>query len=139
MQFTAWDFLISLEGFSSSPYPDSKKIPTIGIGTTHYPNGKAVQLSDQPITKQQAIDLVKSYMDTVQVWINHHCQWNYNQNQYNAICSFLYNIGLDVQYKDPNTYKALCDGIGIPQAMMSVNDHGLLIGRRQKECALFIQ
>lgn len=42
------------EGLYLSPYLCPAAIPTIGYGTTHYPDGVRVTLADPPITKEQA-------------------------------------------------------------------------------------
>ena len=46
----------SREGTVLKPYYDSVKVATIGTGTTVYPNGKAVKITDPPITKKQAAE-----------------------------------------------------------------------------------
>lgn len=135
--FTAWDLLIEFEGFRTHPYLDSKGIWTIGIGTTVLPNNIRVTKETKPITKEQAIEYVTHYMQSVQTFIYNNCKWNYNQNQFNAMCCFLYNTGIYIDKKYPNTYKALCTGINIPNAMLSINNKGLLTKRRDIEIALF--
>lgn len=46
------------EGFRPKPYRCPAGIPTIGYGATQYADGRAVQLSDPPISKQDAEDLL---------------------------------------------------------------------------------
>lgn len=50
------------EGFCSKPYKDSGGVPTIGIGSTQYPNGKRVTMADKPITKEEAIEITKHHV-----------------------------------------------------------------------------
>lgn len=51
-------FIKQWEGCQLAPYLDSAGIPTIGIGTTLYPNGKPVTMADLPIT----VDLANYYL-----------------------------------------------------------------------------
>lgn len=46
------------EGYSSTPYICPAGYPTIGWGSTRYDNGRLVQLSDAPITKDYANELL---------------------------------------------------------------------------------
>lgn len=54
--------LAKYEGFRSKPYKDSGGVPTIGIGSTQYPNGKRVTMADKPITKEEAIEITKHHV-----------------------------------------------------------------------------
>lgn len=46
------------EGLHLKPYLCPAGVPTIGWGTTRYPNGRAVKLSDPPISKEYADELL---------------------------------------------------------------------------------
>ncbi len=89
------NFLIKEEGVILHPYKDSKGIPTIGIGSTIYPDGKSVKMSDPPITLDRAKEIcefhlqkrVYPYLAKVTLFLT--------QNQIDALCSFIYNIGGD--------------------------------------------
>lgn len=48
------DFIKRFENFSAKPYLCQSGKATIGYGTTRYPNGVRVKLTDEPITKEQA-------------------------------------------------------------------------------------
>lgn len=48
---------IKFEGLVLQPYLCSAGVPTIGIGSTRYADGRRVQLTDPPITQRQALDL----------------------------------------------------------------------------------
>ena len=48
------EFIKEKEGFSSEPYLDSVKKPTIGFGTTYYPDGTKVAMTDVSISKAEA-------------------------------------------------------------------------------------
>ena len=47
------------EGFYAQPYLCPAGVPTIGYGTTVYPDGRAVTLRDQPVTREQAEALLR--------------------------------------------------------------------------------
>lgn len=87
-----FDFLIEVEGFSSCPYKDSIGIPTIGIGTTHYPDGKKVSMEDDCISKDAAKYYAQKYIGGSEDLISQF-KLPINQNQFNALVSFAYNIG----------------------------------------------
>lgn len=52
----------SKEGTVLVAYKDSVGVPTIGTGTTVYPNGQKVKLTDPKITKKQATEYLKIHM-----------------------------------------------------------------------------
>lgn len=84
------------EGLSLTPYLCSAGVPTIGYGTTVYPNGKKVQLSDPAITTEKAEfcltqtinhDIVYTLAKSVPFWLA------MSNNQRAALISFAYNLG----------------------------------------------
>lgn len=86
--------LMLKEGTVLHPYYDTKGVPTIGCGTTIYPNGKRVTMKDPPITKEQAIDFMRTHLKKeVYPYIQKFITQELNQNQYDALCSFMYNLG----------------------------------------------
>lgn len=85
------------EGFSSPPYLDSVKVPTIGYGTTYYMDGTRVTMSDKPISEEDASSLLsnKLFQEFVPgVDRLFSAQAQLNANQYAALLSFAYNEGL---------------------------------------------
>lgn len=87
------EFLISLEGLELKPYPDSKKVPTIGIGSTFYENGERVKLTDKAISKEEAFHLFELTKGKYEKPINTVIKVPLNQNQFNALFAFTYNVG----------------------------------------------
>lgn len=85
--------ITSHEGLRLKPYLCPAKIPTIGYGNTYYPDGKRVTLLDKDITKQQAFDMFKSIADKFAKRVAQLVTSNINQNQFNALVSFAYNVG----------------------------------------------
>src|ERR1700743_1803076 len=84
--------LEGFEGFVSCPYLDSGGVPTIGIGTTHYPTGVKVRMVDTCIKHDTALAYAKVDVgytaDTVEKELP-----KLNQNQFDALVSFTYNVG----------------------------------------------
>ena len=85
--------ITKFEGLSLKPYLCSAKIPTIGYGNTYYPDGKRVILLDKDITKQQAFDMFKEVANRFAKRVDELVTSNINQNQFNALVSFAYNVG----------------------------------------------
>ena len=81
------------EGCKLSPYLDSRGIPTIGIGSTHYNDGTAVTMDDPAITKEQAYDMLSFHLQGVEACINSHVTVSINQNQFDSLADFVYNEG----------------------------------------------
>ena len=73
-------------------YKDSGGIWTIGIGTTHYPNGLAVNFGDE-ISKVQAIEYYLDHLSSDAAFVNEIVISKLTQNQFDAICDFCYNCG----------------------------------------------
>lgn len=86
-------FLEKEEGVVLHPYKDSVGVPTIGMGTTVYPDGTKVTMNDPNITPEQADQYAKYHLEhRVYPYVNKVIV-QINQNQFDALCSFVYNIG----------------------------------------------
>ena len=83
------------EGFSSNPYLDSVGVATIGIGTTFYMNGVRVSIHDHPITEQSAIQILEFHLKTIEESLAKLVTSHINQNQFDALVSFCYNLGVN--------------------------------------------
>jgi len=86
-------FITKHEGLSLKPYLCPAKIPTIGYGNTYYSDGKRVTLLDKDITKQQAFEMFKEIANRFAKRVDELVTSNINQNQFNALVSFAYNVG----------------------------------------------
>lgn len=86
--------ITEFEGFSAKPYLCSAKVPTIGYGNTYYPNGTKVTMLDKEITKVQAFEMFKSIADKFANKVSKLVTSPLNQNQFNALVSLAYNIGI---------------------------------------------
>jgi lysozyme len=82
------------EGLSLVPYLCSAKVATIGYGATFYPSGKKVTMQDAPISLATAKWMFRTIADRFAVDVDKMIKANINQNQFNAIVSLAYNIGL---------------------------------------------
>ncbi|MFT3949202.1 MAG: lysozyme [Agriterribacter sp.] len=89
------EFIGREEGCILKPYLDSVGIPTIGYGNTYYENGVRVKMSDPPISKDRALSLFLNILGFYEkaVWSN--TRNDINQNQFNALVSLTYNIGIN--------------------------------------------
>lgn len=87
------EFIKSFEGFYSKPYLDPIGIPTIGYGATYYPNKKKVTMKDKPLTEKEASDLLKEMMTNYENDVKRLVKRELNQNQFDALVSFTYNLG----------------------------------------------
>jgi len=86
-------FITKHEGLSLKPYLCPAKIPTIGYGNTYYANGKRVTLLDKDITKKEAFEMFKEIANRFAKRVDTLVTSNINQNQFNALVSFAYNVG----------------------------------------------
>lgn len=82
------------EGFSGKPYLDSIGVPTIGYGFTYYPNGKRVTMNDSPISEEHATTLLAEIIKPYEVGVDSMTRDDITQNQFNALVSFAYNLGV---------------------------------------------
>ena len=130
------ELIKSFEGLSLKAYKcvSTEKYYTIGYG--HY--GADVK-AGQTITKKQAEDLLKQ---DVQRFVNHvnkyMCIYNFNQNQFDALVSFAYNIGNIKQLTASGTRSISQISASIPLYNKSGGRvlNGL-VRRRKKEQELF--
>ena len=81
------------EGCKLKPYLDVAGIATIGIGTTHYPDGTAVTMNDPPISKADAYSFLMSHLQMDCTAVSGLVKVVVNDNQFAALVSFAYNVG----------------------------------------------
>ncbi len=127
------------EGLRLKPYLDTQGVPTIAMGNTFYENGKKVTMMDKPITKIEAEKLGKVIADRFASEVTALIKSNVNQNQFNALVSIAYNIGvngfktssfLKLVNKNPNDPK-------IKESIMLWTKNKELIGRRKSEVSQY--
>ena len=81
------------EGFRPKPYLCPAKVPTIGYGATYYPNGQKVKMTDPAIDEAHASVLLTAMLTSYEKTVDSFCRDDINQNQFDALVSFAYNIG----------------------------------------------
>lgn len=82
------------EGFRAAPYKCPAGIPTIGYGATYYPNGTKVKLTDKPVTQREADTMLLNMLKHYEQGVDSFTTDKVNQNQFDALVSIAYNIGL---------------------------------------------
>lgn len=80
------DLIKKFEGCKLCAYRDSVGIPTIGYGHT-----KGVKMG-MCITQKQADDFLREDVGICEKALNTCCT-NFTQNQFNALCSWIFNLG----------------------------------------------
>jgi lysozyme len=139
------DLIKKWEGFSQVPYLCSAGVPTIGIGTTRYPDGSKVRLKDKAITIDEAEDLLQQDLAVRSKELMKILPKTLNDNQFNALLSFVYNLSvgdlakstlLKLILKNPNQKVAIKK-----QFLRWVNAGGKkcqgLVNRRNDEIKLY--
>ncbi|AOA58287.1 glycoside hydrolase family protein [Acinetobacter larvae] len=84
------------EGFTAKPIiPVKGDVPTIGHGTTKYPNGVRVKMSDPEITRKQAHEYLKTHINQEARGFNNSLNGvKVSQAEYDLYMDFVYNFGI---------------------------------------------
>lgn len=123
------------EGLRLKPYLDTQGVPTIAMGNTYYLDGKKVTMQDKPLTIREAYKLGRVVSDNFAKQVNQLLTKEVTQNQFNALVSLAYNIGINAFRKstvlkrvnvNPNDQT-------IKNAFMMWTKNRELIGRRKSE------
>lgn len=94
------DIIKKYEGFKAAPYLCSANVATIGYGTTYYPDGTLVKLSDPAITEEKASELLHDHTYKLWMQVLEITKSNaLNENQLSALVSFAYNLGIGALLK----------------------------------------
>src|SRR5574343_73115 len=89
-----YDLIKTFEGFSAKPYKCPAGIPTIGYGSTFYEDGTKVKMTDKPINEARGMDLLGNVVNDFAKQVNKLIKVEINQNQYDALVDFAYNLGV---------------------------------------------
>ena len=132
------------EGLRLTSYLCSAGVPTIGYGATYYGDGSKVKLG-QTITRDQANQLLKDHLKefegSVIGLLN---KTKVNQNQFDALVSFTFNLGPDklaisqllrIIKANPNDPKIAAEFAKWNRAGGEVSTG--LVRRRKKEAQLY--
>jgi len=81
------------ESVKLKPYLCPGGIPTISIGCTYYEDGTKVKMTDAPISEARAMDIFLNVIKHYERSVDSFCRDDINQNQFDALVSFCYNLG----------------------------------------------
>ena len=131
------------EGLKLQAYLDTGGVWTIGYGTIKYPNGTRVKKGDT-CTEPQALEWLINDSKWVDACLDKHIKVKLNQNQFDALASFVYNIGETAFVK--STMLSLINANKLNDAALQfdrwVNDNGKriqgLVNRRSAEKKHFL-
>lgn len=128
------DLITSFEGLVLSAYYDVARVPTIGYGHT-----SGVNIGDT-CTKEQAYLWLKEDLKSSESKVSKYSGYNWNQNEFDALVSFAFNIGNIDQLtaNGTRTREVIANKmIEYVNAGVHKNVEGL-VRRRQTERALFL-
>jgi lysozyme len=123
------------EGLRLKPYLDTKGIPTIAMGNTYYLDGKKVTMKDKPLTLEQAKTLGNATANNFASQVDTVVKSAVNQNQFDALVSLAYNIGIN-GFKKSTVLKLVNKNPADPKikdAFLMWIKNKELIGRRNSE------
>ncbi len=144
--------LAEWEGFRNEVYDDAAGLPTIGVGHLLTKNerdsgkiiikGQAVDYT-QGLSDQEVLDLLAQDLERFEAAVNDAVQVALNQNQFDALVSFAFNVGTQA-FKSSTLLKKLNQGLHdeVPAQLRRWNKAGGkviqgLINRREKEIGLW--
>jgi len=88
------DFIYKHEGVRLKAYLDVAKVPTIGVGMTYYPaTGKNVKLGEV-ISLEQCDSMFATMVASYETAVTKAAKVSLTKNQFNALVSFTYNVGI---------------------------------------------
>lgn len=84
------------EGYTPSPtIPTKGDVPTVGHGTTIYPNGTPVKLTDKPITREKADYYLRDHVSKVEKQLKQSIpNVRLSQTEYDVYLDFVYQYGI---------------------------------------------
>lgn len=130
------------EGEKLTTYADSVGVLTIGVGHTGTVSGKPITRG-MTITQNKSTELLLSDLAWVEASINKSVKVPLSQNQYDALCSFVFNVGKSA-FENSTLLKKLNAGDyasaadQLLQWKRAGNIPNLLLPRRKRERELFL-
>lgn len=136
-----YEFLGKEEGLRLTAYQDSVGVWTIGYGNTFYEDGSKVKQGDR-ITKERAMELFRSIVKRFEAGVNKTITRELNANQFDALVSLAYNIGVAAFSKSTVAKRVNanpCDPSIRDAFLMWRNAGGkpILLNRRKREYELY--
>jgi lysozyme len=123
---TCYSLIKHFEGLYLTAYLDAVDVPTIGYGTIIYPNGIKVKTGDH-CTEQEAQEYLEFEVNQKAAGVQRLLkEIPVNQNQFDSLVSFTYNLGIEALHgstllkkllinpHDPTIYKYEKDTNGDP-------------------------
>ncbi|WP_342753793.1 lysozyme [Pantoea sp. MBD-2R] len=135
-------FLKAEEGERLTGYLDVVGIPTIGVGHTGTVDGIAVSVG-MKIDAEKSTELLLLDLDVVERAIKRQVTMALTQNQYDALCSLIFNIGTGA-FSGSTVRRKLNEGDyqGAADAFLMWKRAGsatsILLPRRERERKLFL-
>lgn len=129
------------EGLRLKPYLDTRGIPTISLGVTYYPNGRKVTMQDKALTIEEAGSLATITADKFAFQVDNLVKSKINQNQFNALVSLAYNIGI-TGFRNSTVLRKVNinpNDPAIKEAFMMWTKNPELKGRRETEVRQYFQ
>ena len=127
-----YEFIVRREGVRNKAYKDSKSLWTIGIG--HLIKLKEKVLLVKTLTDEEIEQLFRDDVKPIEEIL---AKFELHQNQYDALVSFMFNIGNNGFLKS-TVYKLLSQGnTDVSDAMLMWNKPKEIIGRRKLEVQLY--
>lgn len=139
------DLIRAFEGFRAEPYLDAVGVPTIGYGSTYYPGGQRVRLTDPPISEPEARRLMQATLAEFEDGISAALQVDVTQSQFDALVCWAFNVGVSAAQNSTLMRKLNSgDYLGAADQFLRWNKAGgqVLRGltrRREAERALFLE
>lgn len=87
------DLMHDFEGCRLEAYLCPASVPTIGYGSTYYEDGRPVKLGDA-ITQERADQLFQAIAEDFAKRVRSLLTVGLNENQFSALVSFTYNVGV---------------------------------------------
>jgi lysozyme len=88
----ALDLIAKHEGYRDTVYLCPAGVPTVGYGTTHYPNGTAVRMGDPTCTEPQARRWLENDAAGASKAVDRLVSVPLTAGQHAALVSFVYNF-----------------------------------------------
>lgn len=138
------ELIKEFEGLRLRAYRCPAGVPTIGYGTTVYPDGRRVQMGDQ-ITAEQAEEYLRHDLRGFERDVERMVRVPVSANQFSALVSFAYNLGAEALRKstllrllNSHNFAGAAEQFGRWTYAAGKSLPGL-VRRRAAERALFLQ
>ena len=136
-----YTFLGKEEGIRLRAYLDPVGVPTIGYGSTFYQDGTKVKMGDT-VTPCKANALFHSIVKEFEDGVNKMVTSDINQNQFDALVSIAYNIGLSAFRKSTLLKRVNSNPCDVDirnqfEAWKFAGGKPILLNRRKREADLY--